>query len=1203
MKLGQALHRLLALCLALPLLAGAALGILAWRLSESPMESGLLARQMERAANANGGPLRLSIGQAFLAWNGFRGEGAPLEIRVARARLDDPQGRLVALLPDAEITLALRPLLRGVLAPATVELLSPTLHLRRDASGGLSLDVPERVGAQPSAPEPEDVGRERGLLLLLGDLMRPAEESAAHTSLRRVRMLGGHFTVRDEMLDIQWELKEARLTLLRRGGGGIEADGQAVLRAQPAQGEAMVVPVHLLGGAEGAPARLTLRLDLPVLRPTELAALLPPLAPLSVLDAPLAVQARLSFDEAGRPLGAGLAFQATEEGRIQPRPGFAIGFTALDAELSANAQRLVIERARVELAGAAGTALDVSAELNRGETGWSGPLHVMLSQAELAALPAVWPPDLAPEAREQARLALLSGRLEEARLTLALLSTPDLSSWSAEGGRLGMLLRRARLAPPGLGPIAIESAELSARLGAEEAALEALRLELPAPAPGAPAPVIAASGSGQREGAGWGGTLDLTLDRTRFQDLPLLWPQGLGEGARYWITQNITEGEIANGRWRFQFAPNADGQGLRLAALEGELGASGASVHFLRPMPPVTGVTARARFSREEVSVTTTGGVVVFEGQGIQARESTLRFLFQPLGQHDTTEMAFQLAGPLTELVAALRHPRLGLFNGRPFPVNIATGGFEGRLSVGFPLTDRLGMEQVRLRAEARAQGARLTRLLFDRDLEDVQAEVLADTEQMRVSGAGTLAGMAARANVEFDFRSGAPTQVVFRHTATVRAEAQQLAAIGLDAGELVRGPIAIETRGEQRRSGQHTVNLRADLRGAAMAFAPLGWSKAPGVAASAEASARLQGDQLTSLEAVRIDAPEMGLRGRIAARAGRIERVELQESSIAGSRLMGDARAGARASEPWSITLRGPVLDLRPWFAAQREGSERNATGPGAAQQPPLLLDLRFDQVRLGAERELFATQARARIDNAGVLREASLRGRTARGAGSFDLGLTPAAQDRRSLRATAEDGGALLRAFGVTAAVEGGRLSLTGEFAHPRPGAPLSGTAELEGFAVRNAPALGKLLQAITVFGVFDAIQGGTSLAFTRAVVPFTLTPDLLRIEEARAFSTSLGLTVQGRFHRDRNTLDLEGTIVPAYVLNTLFGNIPIIGRFLSPERGGGLFAASFRVRGPSDDPEVTVNPLSALTPGFLRGIFGAGQDAAAEGGRRGR
>jgi hypothetical protein len=61
---------------------------------------------------------------------------------------------------------------------------------------------------------------------------------------------------------------------------------------------------------------------------------------------------------------------------------------------------------------------------------------------------------------------------------------------------------------------------------------------------------------------------------------------------------------------------------------------------------------------------------------------------------------------------------------------------------------------------------------------------------------------------------------------------------------------------------------------------------------------------------------------------------------------------------------------------------------------------------------------------------------------------------------------------------------------------------------------------------------------------------------------------------------------------MINALLGNIPLLGRLFSPETGGGVFAATFRLQGPLDDPQVSVNPLAALTPGFLRGIFGLGQ-----------
>jgi hypothetical protein len=37
-----------------------------------------------------------------------------------------------------------------------------------------------------------------------------------------------------------------------------------------------------------------------------------------------------------------------------------------------------------------------------------------------------------------------------------------------------------------------------------------------------------------------------------------------------------------------------------------------------------------------------------------------------------------------------------------------------------------------------------------------------------------------------------------------------------------------------------------------------------------------------------------------------------------------------------------------------------------------------------------------------------------------------------------------------------------------------------------------------------------------------------------------------------------------------------------------GQGLFAANYQVTGSAADPQVSVNPLSALAPGFLRRLF---------------
>jgi hypothetical protein len=100
--------------------------------------------------------------------------------------------------------------------------------------------------------------------------------------------------------------------------------------------------------------------------------------------------------------------------------------------------------------------------------------------------------------------------------------------------------------------------------------------------------------------------------------------------------------------------------------------------------------------------------------------------------------------------------------------------------------------------------------------------------------------------------------------------------------------------------------------------------------------------------------------------------------------------------------------------------------------------------------------------------------------------------------------------------------------------------------------------------------------------------LSDEGIQIEKARAYGAALGITAQGKIDLDAGKLDIEGTIVPAYVVSQIVGGIPLIGRILTGGEGEGLFAATYRAEGSLDDPQVSVNPLAALAPGFLRGLF---------------
>jgi hypothetical protein len=69
-----------------------------------------------------------------------------------------------------------------------------------------------------------------------------------------------------------------------------------------------------------------------------------------------------------------------------------------------------------------------------------------------------------------------------------------------------------------------------------------------------------------------------------------------------------------------------------------------------------------------------------------------------------------------------------------------------------------------------------------------------------------------------------------------------------------------------------------------------------------------------------------------------------------------------------------------------------------------------------------------------------------------------------------------------------------------------------------------------------------------------------------------------------------------VPAYGLNNMFSQVPVVGLILGGGRNEGLFAVNFRISGPASSPTLTVNPLSMVAPGFLRKFFGVGEDPTA-------
>ncbi|HEX3995028.1 MAG TPA: AsmA-like C-terminal region-containing protein, partial [Acetobacteraceae bacterium] len=664
---------------------------------------------------------------------------------------------------------------------------------------------------------------------------------------------------------------------------------------------------------------------------------------------------------------------------------------------------------------------------------------------------------------------------------------------------------------------------------------------------------------------------------------------------RDWVMQNIQAGTAHDGRADLVLDSPDRQPDVKLVSATGTLEGDGVAVTWMPNAPRVEQAKTHLVLTdpdKLEIDVRTARQVVrTADPIAIPSGHITIT------GLSVKDQFAFvqcEADGSIASAIALLKDPAVKVLDRHPLDLRAPSGDARVTIHAMIPLEKNLSIDEVELHATANLTKAHLSGIAAGRDLDDGTLLLDVDTNHLSVKGTGRLAGIQAAIDGMMDFRSGPPTQVLQRFQATGRVTAQQLSDAGLDTGGALAGEVGLTAVLNEYRNGDGEVTADADLTQAALDIGPLAWRKPVGAAAKASARLLLVKDKLTSIEPITIDGAGLQVAGAATVADGKPDTVRLERVVLGRTDVKGMIRLPPNG--PINVDLIGPSLDVAAKL--QEKSPKRDPAAPPPPPGPAWSMRGRFDRVYLAHDQ--IANDVAAAGDSDGrVVRALAITGKG--GAGklfSFRIGQDPVApgpgRPVRRLSINAEDAGSFLQGLDVTGAIKGGELSVGGEFDDTTPRHTLSGALEIIDFRVSNAPALGKLLQAVTLYGLVDAL-GGPGLRFARLTAPFQLDDDTLVLRDARAFSPSLGLTAKGRI--DRGEVELQGTVVPAYVFNSVLGRIPLIGGLFSAEKGGGVFAMNYSLRGPMDNPSVAANPLSVLTPGILRGMFGLFERATSE------
>ena len=91
-------------------------------------------------------------------------------------------------------------------------------------------------------------------------------------------------------------------------------------------------------------------------------------------------------------------------------------------------------------------------------------------------------------------------------------------------------------------------------------------------------------------------------------------------------------------------------------------------------------------------------------------------------------------------------------------------------------------------------------------------------------------------------------------------------------------------------------------------------------------------------------------------------------------------------------------------------------------------------------------------------------------------------------------------------------------------------------------------------------------------------------MRIQELYAIGPAISILLEGYIEKDK-LISLRGTLVPATTINRSISSIPLLGDLLIGKKvGEGVFGVSFKIKGPPNRLETTVNPIKTLTPRFI-------------------
>ena len=669
--------------------------------------------------------------------------------------------------------------------------------------------------------------------------------------------------------------------------------------------------------------------------------------------------------------------------------------------------------------------------------------------------------------------------------------------------------------------------------------------------------------------------MDIKTGGFAYDELHTLWPEKLIPPVRQWLVKNLSAGQVTATNTSISFKSdfiNDDETEYSLDDISGAIHFKGMTIDYLTGMPKIGKVDGVANFNKKMFDIDILSGI----SNNIKITKGKIKIF--GLGVPDQTiEITTDQEGNLKDALQIIDAEPLTILKDADIKLDVKSGTAKTKLFLAFPLEFKLKPEDFVYKVDADIKNLSIHNVLDTKQYKINTANgnlsLKVNNQKINIDGKGKIHDSPATVSLEHFIKPDPKSKYKSHYVIKTNLNDKSINKFGLPS--FMNGSTVLNIDYTKVNDETSTLHVESDMTKAQFKIPGLLELKREDVKCQGVADFVLQNNIIKQINTLKVsgDHIKMNFSAQVSKDGQSLDKLTCPDLRLGNTYI--DFSMQKASGHGFKINIQGPSLDLEPLF-------DYKSDEPRLKNEPPINIALNCETVFLGENKIVKNLKGNVATHNSNITKaslSANIAGKKKGQTSNVSLNVHTTGNTSK-LTVNSNNGGEVLRLLNMYDSAKGGKLLIHADKIRDE---PWIGKLQIGNFRVEDSSVITRLIS--TGFGLFDGLHN--SVKFDKFITKFKFDSDSIQLKDGKASGASIGLSLAGSIDRRTDTVKLHGAVLPYNIINMVLLKIPVVGHLMGGETGG-IWGVSYSIAGPISKPVTSINPLSALTPGFLRNIF---------------